>query len=347
MQMALVLIIFILAIPWKKLMNGMSHITWVMFHKILARKISSKSEDSVIAEPQRKGFAERNGKYFITFDPASAIVPAAVEFQKAQCYFMLATNIASLVVQNHGGLDPDSFQQLYNTYIFIKVIAIGGYLPITFGLLVLRMIDKVGWYVLGLSASSIGVAIANLYNEKIFNPSPDDLTALQTKSVQNGPSVCGDNNPIAWCFKPMGVNNYGFKAQNSGDGANDILSFCLVTLALLIIEHFWNSSDKTNREVRDLIFKSCVRRTEVNEESRTTKIVRWLWKYVVPVLFSLFLLIHIYCFVVFAEDLNWFNDNNIYDDAWGFGQIVAILVWAPPIFEYFWQMFRKDVQLRS
>ena len=57
---------------------------------------------------------------------------------------MLATNIAGLIVQKKGGLAPKSIQELYNTYVFIKVIAIGGYLPITFGLLTLRMLNKVG-----------------------------------------------------------------------------------------------------------------------------------------------------------------------------------------------------------
>ena len=344
MQMGLVLIAFILAVPWKKMIRGSHHTILVLWHKLQATKASSgTSERPMVAKADRREYDQPNSKHTMRFDPASAIVPAVVEFQKAQCYFMLATNIASLVVQDNGGLAPETFQSLYNTYIFIKVIAIGGYLPITFGLMILRMIDKVGWYVLGLSAASIGVAIANLYNEKTFNPSLDDLTHLQSQSVTGGPSECAENNPIAWCLYTMGVNNYGFQAQNSGDGANDILSFCLVTFGLLLVEHFWNSKDHTNRNIRNLIFKPCVRGSEVNENSRTNKIVRWIWRYLAPLLFTIFLLVHLYCFAVFANDLNWFNDNNIYDDVWGFGQIVAILVWAPPIFEYLWQMFRKDL----
>lgn len=59
---------------------------------------------------------------------------------------MMATNIAGFVVEKKGGLDPDSLQELYETYIFIKVIAVGGYLPITFTLLNLHMIKELSWY---------------------------------------------------------------------------------------------------------------------------------------------------------------------------------------------------------
>ena len=283
------------------------------------------------------------------FDPASAIVPVIAEFQKAQCYFMLATNIASLVVQRKGGLAPESFQQLYNTYIFIKVIAIGGYLPITFGLLTLRMLNKLSWLVLALSVASIGVAIGDLYLEKNFSPSPKDIASLADTAVQGGPPSCGGNNPIAWCYNRIGVSNSGtnsFRTTNSGDGADDILIFCLITLGLLLIEHFWNSTDPTNRKVRNAVFGSCLpgqrndKGPRTEKSSRVVKWLPWLWRWFVPAVFTIFVIIYLYCFSVFVDDLNWFRDNKIYDPEWGFGQIVAILVWAPPLFEYFWESFR-------
>lgn len=69
--------------------------------------------------------------------------------------------------------------------------------------------------------------------------------------------------------------------------------------------------------------------------------VRWLRRFIVPVLFTLVVLIYLYCFAFFANDLNWFRENEIYDPSWGFGQIVAILVWAPPVLEYFWEFLRE------
>lgn len=340
--MGLALIAFALAIPWKKMAHSIRDATLALWHKLRpGNEATSKSKPLGVPKPAQTGSDERDTKHTLTFDPASAIVPAVVEFQKAQCYFMLATNIASLTIQANGGLAPESLQQLYNTYIFLKVIAIGGYLPITFGLLTLRMLNKLGWYLLGLSMASVGVAIGDLYSEQIFNPSPEDLTHLRDQSVQGGPTSCGGNNPVAWCYNRIGVNNYGFRATNSGDGADDILAVCLVTLALLLIEHFWNSPDPTNRKIRDSIFGSCLQGSKAGRYSRWNSVTRWLWKYIVPVLFIIFVLLFFYCFACFIDDLNWFRENQIYDSSWGFGQIVAILVWAPPLCEYVWESFRK------
>lgn len=92
---------------------------------------------------------------------------------------MLATDIAGLIIQTIGGLALEIFQQLYNTYIFIKIIAIWGYLPIAFGLLTLRMLNKAGWYLLALFVAPVGAAIGNLYKKrKSFSPSSEDLTYL-------------------------------------------------------------------------------------------------------------------------------------------------------------------------
>ena len=338
MQMGLALIAFVLAIPWKKIAHSIRDAILALWPKLRPEHDApSRSRGLTITKPARKDSDIRDTKHTLKFDPALAIIPAVVEFQKAQCFFMLATNIASLVVQTRGGLAPQSLQQLYNTYIFIKVIAIGGYLPITFGLLILRMLNKVGWYLLILSVASVGVAVGDLYTERTFSPSPEDLSSLQEQSVQGGPASCGGNKPIAWCFKRIGVNHYGFRETNTGDGADDILAVCLVTLALLIIEHFWNSSDRTNRKIRDYIFRSRLRGSKAD---RIRQLNRWLWRYIVPVLFTIIALIYLYCFAVFANDLNWFRENEIYDPSWGFGQIVAILVWAPPLCEYMWESFR-------
>ena len=342
MQMGLALIAFVLSIPWKRTAHSIRNVSLALWHKLRSEEDApSKSNYLRVTKPTQNRSDEKDIKHAMKFDPASAIVPAVVEFQKAQCSFMLATNIAGLVVQKNGGLSPVSLQQLYNTYVFIKVIAIGGYLPITFGLITLRMLHKISWYLLALSVASVGVAIGDLYSERIFYPSPEDLTYLQRKSVIGGPTSCGGNNPVAWCYSRIGVNQYGFRTTNEGDGANDILTFSLVMIVLLMLEHFWNSTDHTNRKIRNFVFGSCIRRSIHDPSRRPEKILRWIWKFVVPLLVGIFVLIYLYCFAVFADDLNWFRVNEIYDSSWGFGQIVAILVWALPVIEYFWAMFRK------
>ena len=72
--------------------------------------------------------------------------------------------------------------------------------------------------------------------------------------------------------------------------------------------------------------------------------IHWLKRFAVPLGFVCFVVGHLYCLAVFADDLNWFRVNKIYDPAWTFGQIVAILIWAPLVVQYFWDVsleFRK------
>ena len=255
---------------------------------------------------------------------------------------MLATNIAGITVQRRGGIDPDSLQMLYNTYIFIKVVAIGGYLPVTFGLLALRMLKKISWYLVALSTATVGLAIGDLHTKHTFSPSQTDLTALQEKSVTGGPVACGGNNPIAWCYNRIGVNGEGFNATNEGDGADYMLVLSLVALGFIIIEHFWKSPDPTNQKLKGFLFRSRNRSSKDEKPmSRWTTVLYWCDRYFAALLFIILIPLYIYCLAVFADDLDWFRVNKTYDPSWTFGQIVAMLVWAPPIVEFFWESFRK------
>ena len=254
---------------------------------------------------------------------------------------MLAVDIASLIVQTKGGLGPESVQQLYNTYVFIKVVAIGGYLPVTFGLLTLRMVNKISWNVLFLSIVTIALSIGNVFTKRIFKPSLDDLEFIQTQSVPGGPDGCGGNNLLAWCWTRMGINQHAFSATNTVDGADDILAICLVTLVLLITDHLWRSSDRGSEKIRKVI-REHLPRPFYNRLRRLPTVPHWLEASFTPAVLIILIILYIYCFVIYAEDLNWFREYKIYDPDWGFGQVVAVLVWAPPLYQYPWDFFRKQ-----
>ncbi|KAL6716571.1 hypothetical protein ACLMJK_006138 [Lecanora helva] len=340
MQVALILFAFVLALPWKKIATTTRSILPPVRRKVQRKE--NPFQYSEVIPLDRKASDQRSSDqgtkvHTLAFNPAAAVVPTTVELQKAQCYFMLATNIAGLIVQGHGGVGGESLQELYNTYIFIKVVAIGGYLPVTFGLLILRMLDKVGWSLLILSIVSVGVATGNLYRKQTFNPSLDDLMTIQQEASQGGPATCGEKNPIAWCYKQMNFINEGFKSTNQGDGADLILGFSLVLLVLITIEHFWSSNDPTNRKIRGFLGRHT--RLDRFEGKKVATIWHWrlgIGKYIRPVIFVTFVAIYIYSFVIFANDLDWLRVQKIYDPGWTFGQIVAILAWAPPIIEYIW-----------
>ncbi|KAM0797758.1 hypothetical protein BDR22DRAFT_432152 [Usnea florida] len=180
MQMGLALLAFVLTIPWLSIIKRVRTSFAYVFRASSLQNTSSKPKQSL---SNRKSI--------------KALGKAIEDFQKAQCFFMLATNIASLIAEKSGGLDPMSLQQLYNTYVLIKVVAIGGYLPITFTLLNLHMIKKLSWYLLTLSTVTIAVAIATLKSgSSTFAPTPEDFSRIEDAAAIPGPSSCGDQNLV-------------------------------------------------------------------------------------------------------------------------------------------------------
>ncbi len=305
--------------------------------------LSTQYKSSIAKERFRKSLNEE--KAYL-----EALTTAVVDFQKAQCFFMLATNIAGLVTQMRGGLQPKSFQQVYNTYIFIKIIAIGGFLPISFTLLTLHMIHKLSWYLLTLSATTIGVAAATLLTKSriksdTFTLDAKDLNHIMETASTGGPATCASKSLIAWCYDPQSGSDFGFNSPNSEVGANTILVFCLVTSVILIVDHFCRSTDKTQRRLNDWILK----KLHIASKKKLFGHAKEVLDFVTAVFHLTFFCIYIYCFYIFASHLQWFQQYNTYESTWGFGQIVAILVWAPTLCDYFWDQARMShgLQLSS
>ncbi|KAK0508144.1 hypothetical protein JMJ35_009228 [Cladonia borealis] len=159
-----------------------------------------------------------------------ALTSALAEFHKAQCFFVLAINIAAQVDRAKGGLQPQSLQQLYNTWVLIKSISIGGYLLVTFTLFTLHLVNLVSWYLLSLTICTVAVSIATLITIGNFNPSDADISYLSQASSTNGPPACGERTPGAWCYIP----NYMYYTNDPSNGAYSMLGFCAFILFLLM-----------------------------------------------------------------------------------------------------------------
>ena len=325
--MGLALLAFIITVPWASIANGF-HTSYIYCLGALSQqRRSSKSKQHT-----RTPSAQTNRQY------PEALTSALVGFHKAQCWFMLATNAAGLIVEASGGLEPDSLQQLYNTYVFIKVIAIGGYLPITFTLLNLHMIKQLSWYPITLSIATIAVAITTLkLGDSAFTPTVEDFDSITSTTTQGGPLSCGLQNLAPLCFSPRKDDNHiGFNASSSGSSANDILALCLVTLVLIVLDHFCRSDDPKQRTInRHILTKLGIAPSKPLFAHAGTVL-----RVGTAAFHFVFFWLYVYCFYIFGLDLDWFASNNIYDPSWGFGQIVAIAVWLPTLFDYLWDQIR-------
>ena len=323
--MGLALLAFVITIPWLSIIKGFRTGFVSCLGALMPQRGSRKAKQNSQAPS-----AQSHGK------SPQALTSALVDFQKAQCFFMLATNIASLI----GSLESESLQGLYNTYVFIKVIAIGGYLPITFTLLNLHMIEQLSWYLLSLSIGTIAVATRTLKTKNsAFVPTSDDFDKIASLASQGIPPSCQSQNLIPWCYNPRKNGNYfGFNSSSSGSGADDILIFCLVTLGIIVVDHFCRSGDSKQQDLNRWILSKLGIATSKPLFPHAGTVLRSA-----TVIFHfVFFWLYIYCFFIFGEDLDWFNEAKIYDPSWSFGQVVAILVWAPTLCDYLWDQIRMS-----
>lgn len=177
-----------------------------------------------------------------------SLTTAMTDFQKAQCFFMMAINIAAQVNRFRGGFQPSSLQQLYSTYSLIRSISISGYLPITFTLFTLHMVDMVSGYLVVLSVCTVAISIATFFTLGKFQPSGSDLEYLSQQARTNGPTSCGGNNLFVYCYET--------RTSDSDTAVNDtgvifsILGFCLVVLLLLIAHQCNMIIDPTTKQAK-------------------------------------------------------------------------------------------------
>lgn len=332
MQMGLALLAFVVTTPWSSILKRFcTSFDYCLGVLSLQRKSSKAKQHS------RVPIAQTNRVHL------GAFTSALVGFQKAQCWFMLATNTAGLVVKKSGGLDPKSLQQLYNTYTFIKVIAIGGYLPITFTLLNLHMIKQLSWYPIILSTVTVAIATTTLdIGGTTFSPTVEDFDQIKSLTIEDGPRSCGNQNLVPWCYNPRRDGNYfGFNASSSGSGANDILVLCLITLAIIVVDHFCRSDDPNQQKINRWILKKLGIATSKPLFPHAGTVLH----YGTTAFHFIFFWLYVYCFYTFGEDLEWFRSNNVYNPSWSFGQIVAILAWAPTMLDYLWDQTRMSYPL--
>ena len=157
-----------------------------------------------------------------------ALVSALVEFQKAQCFFILALEIAAQIIISRGLFKASSLQQLYNNYALVGSVAISGLLPITFVLLCLHTSKMKSWYIFILSTCAIAVSTVTLYNTSYSNSTP----ILQPTTTEY--AGCSTKDPSVYCLKDLEFD--GISAVGLGGGL--LPAFALVIWLFLFFDQY-------------------------------------------------------------------------------------------------------------
>ena len=285
----------------------------------------------------------------------SRLTVALIDFQKAQSLFMSAINIATLVGTHNGGLDPQSIDQLSYTYLFTKVIALGGFLPVTFTLFTLHLLDMCSWYLLVLSVVSVVLSTTTLVTIGTFDPGKAALDDLSSYASTDGPPRCSSWRPGAYCYNSNGQANSSLNQTALG-----LSGFCIFILVLLIIkqskilrsppaQHYlsWTSNKLAPFLPVLTVPARCLHRAiypirrrldhtagVVEPFDLDTDYPMIIKRVFIAALYLLFTGLYIYGFYAFCSDLAVFAQLDLLSNSWSFGQVLAIMVWAQPLCEY-------------
>ncbi len=168
-----------------------------------------------------------------------AIKSALVEFHKAQCFFILAIEIAANVVVRQGNLNDGTttLQGLFNNYSLVGSVSISGFVPVTFTLLALHRAGMHSWYLILLSNSALVLSAVTLFSVGDFLISPADKQKLAS-ATSSQYTKCGSKDPTTFCFDTAGYNT-NMTSMNLAYGSigGPSLVFTCIILALIDLDY--------------------------------------------------------------------------------------------------------------
>ncbi len=287
------------------------------------------------------------------------IKSALVEFHKAQCFFILAIEIAANIVVRKGtlndGTTPTTLQGLFNNYSLVGSVSISGFVPVTFTLLALHHAGIRSWYLLTLSNCALVLSAVTLFSVGEFVISQADMQRLNEANAAGSYRTCGYKDPTAFCLDrgydisldtgyhtSLDTNLTSMNFGYGSIGGAGLLFTCII-LALINLDYFGlQRTSKYEGFVKWLsrTLDAFLRIIQERKSDRSAQhlltrskdclhLFIWGW-YLTLIGFSL-------------TGLNHPSNGPTLTPvmSWTFGQIVAITVWAGPLFEFVKLSVRK------
>ena len=266
---------------------------------------------------------------------------------------MSSINIAALVVMHKGDLDPQGLRQLSLTYTFTEVIALGGLVPVTFTLFTLYLVDMCSWYLIFLSSMSIALSTTTLVTLGDFDPNEHTLRDLSSYASSDGPPSCNFWQPGAYCYVPRPP------APLLKDAAWSTVGFCLFILVLVMMKQSKYCLSWTSKRLAPclpvltvparcihkaiyIIRRRLGHRTSLVEPfNPDTDYPGIIGRFFMTMFHVLLIGLYIIWFFAFGLFLAVFPASHSLHISWGFGQVLAIMVWAQPLCEYVQLEFSK------
>ena len=260
---------------------------------------------------------------------------------------MLAIDIATQIVLKTGTLNDGSvkLQGLYNNYVLIGSISLGGLLPVSFILLTLHSVGVRSLYLVTLSICTIALSAATLFTTGSFNPGPADLMRLRNEVSGSFPA-CGLKDPSNYCLQ---TNRVSLTSMDIGRGSigGPILVFTLIVLALIFSDYGRVQDGAICKWVirwwlqgLDIVSGALGQPRNPQAQPSFSLRVDNARGYASHCLYFLTWSCYFVFWAYYLQSLRVGASAGIVQN-WTFGQIVAISVWAQPLFEYGKLLVRK------
>ena len=258
---------------------------------------------------------------------------------------MLSIAIAAQVVVRQGSLNEGTttLQGLFNNYSLIGSISISGLLPITFTLLTLQTAGVRSWYLIILSVCTVAVSAATLLGIGSFEVSPADLQKLASPPPSKFPE-CGIVDPTTFCLELPNHSTVlsSINLEQGGVGGSSLL-LSLTVLALLILDrlrsqlfHGYKCLARVYLRVVENLIEKVNEQSDHKKRAWTFETLQRFLRLLTECLFATVWITYIVIFIYYLKSLT--NPGNgatiVPVKVWTFGQIVAITVWAVPLFEF-------------
>ncbi|KAI9813396.1 MAG: hypothetical protein M1827_004070 [Pycnora praestabilis] len=272
------------------------------------------------------------------------LVVGLVEFHKAQCFFILAIQIAAIVVMKAGTLGGANVQAISDDYNILLTLPYGGFIPVTFVLFELHLIGEDSWYLFLLSVCTVGLSAATYWIAQGFDISANIRNIPDTPTLYPG---CGQVDPTRYCLERLpSIGLTGFILGRLSAFVFAVVIMIVIFLDqckfrhLSFIQCMWPSLWIPSKE-KEIGTTAPVRSDRKSERSSFFSHVGTFFSHrggeiaLMLLTLGVFILYVIFISVYFI-DLASFSKYgfNLISDDWAFGQVVAITVWVPPLLEY-------------
>lgn len=254
-----------------------------------------------------------------------------VEFQEAQCFFMLACQTAVFAIIHALAKDPQFLGTQTMTAVkynlaIARLVCLGGIVPVAFVLYTIHTIGKSSLVNCALSGFTIVLAMAALF------AIPIDLSSasLSPLPYQAKLDKCGKNAPPVVFCQGMPVSNRELEVLIVVCCAAVHLIISISSIRSYVTSRISQHDTEKRNKIFSLITKVCERLGDIASGQRY--LIRF-WD--IPLVFS---------FVVYCLQFRSFLAEGVIDTtAWSFGQIVAVAVWLQVIMKYmYWSACKRS-----